>query len=199
MTNREFLNMLLISGNITKEDLYNDENKYKIHVQNIINSKEFISDNYKKFMKLSDIQVKDILFMIGILVVGFNFNEKETAILLKRIELIKRCTNLKYDMQAIQIYKNLIEGKGIITELYKCNLFTGLMTEIYLYDLESGMEVYKLVKEKDRLLVFNSYNNKLIANDTKYILITEKGFKIVDNSGYDRNTYLRDRYKFKIS
>lgn len=201
MTNKEFLDTLLITGKVTRKDLYSslgNYNKYFTHVQTIVDSKKFIGNIYRKFMLLPNISNSDILFILGMLVLSFDFSDKEIDILIRRFRLIKLCTNLKYDVQSIQIQKALIEGKSVQTELYKCKLFTGAISIIYLYNVENGIELYKLAKDEDRLDIYNASNDKLLCGDVNYVLVSEKGFKIVSNSEYNRSIYIRDRYKFKI-
>ena len=134
------------------------------------------------------------------IIIRFNLNESEIDLLYKRLKLIKLCTNLKYNMQALQIADDLERSKNktVKSELFKCFLLRGIIASLYLYDINSKAEVYYLVKEDGMLSIYDAYSTKIICKDIKYVTISDEGYKIVTEHDYNKSIYIRDRYKFRI-
>ena len=200
MTNEEFINTLVVTGKLKRTIVSIPNGEYITPVKDIIDSPRFIGGFYKKIATLPDIREADILFIIGMLIIRFNLNESEIDLLYKRLKLIKLCTNLKYNMQALQIADDLERSKNktVKSELFKCFLLRGIIASLYLYDINSKAEVYYLVKEDGMLSIYDAYSTKIICKDIKCVTITDEGYKIVPEYGYNRSIYIRDRYKFKI-
>lgn len=200
MTNEELIDTLLVTGKIKSKTIKTPNGVYNSPVKAIIDSPRFIGDFYKKFGTLPDIREADILFIIGMIIIRFNLNESEIDLLYKRLKLIKLCTNLKYNMQALQIVDDLERSKNktIKSELFKCFLLRKVIASLYLYSANSEIEIYYLVKEDGVLNIYDVRSVKLMCTDIKYVAISDEGYNIVTEHNYNKSIYIRDRYKFKI-
>lgn len=197
MTNKEFIQTLLVSGKISKRDLVNDEDLKRVCITD-----RFLGNIYLKLEKLPDIRHYHIMTILSRLVITYDLNDREIDVLIGNLRIVKECTDVDYIKHISHIREQLggiRNRRNIIEELYKCEVYIENFGKgIFVCKIYLGNKVYLYTKHFRSTRLIDATNNDIVADGIKFIGFDDNGIKFIRKTEYSIKIQEYFRYRYKL-
>lgn len=205
MSNKEFINMLIVTGQLPQAELNNANIQSAIKV--ITERDKFIGNFYRKLINVPNINLSMVFYIISIIVLRYNIDDKYADILCERLRLLNQHLDLSYFTQVIDLSSQLNSNKknDIKSLLCKCSVKTNANSQESYYKGCIGSngrpdKVYRLFRINNTVMVTDMDTGRMLTDDLKYILIEKDSrFPIfIDKNEFKNSMYSKHKNLFKI-